>query len=217
MSDTDLKPPVAPRPDEAAEDNAKRRQILDGARRVFLSDGFDGASMNDIARTAGVSKGTLYVYFDSKEALFEALIRTERREQAERYLALCEDETDVASVLTQVATGLLEALSKPQAVAHVRMVLGVAAKFPQVGKAFYEAGPLHGAEKLAAWLERQRAAGRLAIDDPLAAAHQFLDLAKAGLIGPLYFGLRDSLTKDDIERNAQSAVRLFLASYEVRA
>jgi len=54
----------APRNDE------KIRQILDGARRVFLADGFDGASMNDIARVAGVSKGTLYVYFQSKEALF---------------------------------------------------------------------------------------------------------------------------------------------------
>ncbi|MBV8107083.1 MAG: helix-turn-helix transcriptional regulator, partial [Hyphomicrobiales bacterium] len=54
---------------------AKRRQIMDGARTVFLSAGFDGASMNDIARAAGVSKGTLYAYFTSKEELFEAIIR----------------------------------------------------------------------------------------------------------------------------------------------
>ena len=59
-------------------------QIMDGARTVFLRDGFDGASMNDIARVAGVSKGTLYVYFDSKEQLFEALIREDRKQQAER-------------------------------------------------------------------------------------------------------------------------------------
>ena len=62
------KPPELP-----ATDSAKRRQILDGARRVFLSAGFDGASMGEIAKAARVSKGTLYVYFDSKEALFEAL------------------------------------------------------------------------------------------------------------------------------------------------
>ena len=68
----------------SVQESAKRRQILDGARRVFLADGFDGASMNDIARVAGVSKGTLYVYFDSKEALFEALIREDRKQQAER-------------------------------------------------------------------------------------------------------------------------------------
>jgi AcrR family transcriptional regulator len=54
------------------EDSAKRRQIMDGARKVFLAEGFDAASMGEIARKAGVSKGTLYVYFDSKERLFEA-------------------------------------------------------------------------------------------------------------------------------------------------
>ena len=63
---------------------AKRRQIMDGARTVFLSAGFDGASMNDIARAAGVSKGTLYAYFASKDDLFEAIIRGEFAQAAER-------------------------------------------------------------------------------------------------------------------------------------
>ncbi len=64
--------------------NAKRRQIVDGARAVFLSAGFDGASMNDVARAAGVSKGTLYAYFSSKEEMFEAIIRGEYAQAAER-------------------------------------------------------------------------------------------------------------------------------------
>lgn len=216
MSDAHLEESDLSSSGDAAQDNVKRRQILEGARRVFLSDGFDGASMNDVARAAGVSKGTLYVYFDSKEALFEALIRAERPDQAERFVALDASATDVPAVLSAVATALLEALAQPQAVAHVRMVLGVAAKFPQIGRAFYEAGPLHGAEKLAAWLALQKAAGRLTLDDPLTAAHQFFDLAKAGLIGPLYFGLRDRLFKDEIDRNVRSAVALFMASYGVR-
>ena len=57
-------------------DSAKRRQIIDGARQVFLAQGFDGASMGEIARTAGVSKGTLYVYFASKEDLFQVVARS---------------------------------------------------------------------------------------------------------------------------------------------
>ena len=65
-------------------ESAKRRQILEGARRVFLGRGFDAASMGEIAREARVSKGTLYVYFDSKEALFAALIEESKRETAER-------------------------------------------------------------------------------------------------------------------------------------
>ena len=56
------------------EDSSKRRQILDGARRVFMDLGFDGSSMGEIAKAAGVSKGTLYVYFNDKNALFEAMV-----------------------------------------------------------------------------------------------------------------------------------------------
>ena len=66
-----------------AEDNAKRRQIVEGARTIFLQHGFDAASMNDIARAAGVSKGTLYVYFDNKEQLFEAIVHEECQVHAE--------------------------------------------------------------------------------------------------------------------------------------
>ena len=62
----------------AGHDPAKRQQIIDGARRVFIEMGFDAASMNDITRAAGVSKGTIYVYFANKEELFEALIEEER-------------------------------------------------------------------------------------------------------------------------------------------
>src|SRR3974390_1136510 len=64
---------LSPRP-VPEEDNSKRRQILDGARKVFMDLGFDGASMGEIARAAGVSKGTLYVYFTDKCALFEAMV-----------------------------------------------------------------------------------------------------------------------------------------------
>src|SRR2546428_3918601 len=59
------------------EETSKRRQILDGARKVFMDLGFDGASMGEIARSAGVSKGTLYVYFADKNRLFEAIVEQE--------------------------------------------------------------------------------------------------------------------------------------------
>jgi AcrR family transcriptional regulator len=58
-----------PLPVAGEDDSSKRRQILDGARKVFLDLGFDGASMGEIARSAGVSKGTLYVYFADKSRL----------------------------------------------------------------------------------------------------------------------------------------------------
>src|SRR5436190_12762234 len=84
------------------QDRAKRRQIIEGARVVFLAQGFDGASMGEIARQAGVSKGTLYVYFDSKEALFEAIAEEECQAQAEQVFALDSNDHDVEAVLTRL-------------------------------------------------------------------------------------------------------------------
>ena len=100
-----LEPEAAGRNDGGA----KRSQIMDGARSVFLSAGFDGASMNDVARAAGVSKGTLYAYFSSKDELFEAIIRGEYAQAAERVCVFKRDCGDVRAVLTDFGVRLARA------------------------------------------------------------------------------------------------------------
>ena len=138
--------------------------MLDGARRVFLSAGFDGASMGEIAKAAGVSKGTLYTYFESKEALFEALILEERAGLAEALFRLDPDDPDTRAVLAPAWVAASSSMMvRPEHVASVRMVIGAAEKFPRIGQVFYEAGPRQGIARLGAYLERQAAAGRLLI------------------------------------------------------
>src|SRR5215471_2231261 len=88
------KPAVQP-----SEDSAKRRQIVEGARKIFLAQGFDAASMNDIARAAGVSKGTLYVYFANKEQLFAAIVEEECSAHAEDVFDLDPDDHAVEAAL----------------------------------------------------------------------------------------------------------------------
>ena len=95
------------------QDRAKRRQIMEGARTVFLAQGFDAASMGEIARQAGVSKGTLYVYFDSKEALFEAIVEEECRSTAEQLFALDSNDHDVEAVLTRLGCAYVRFLCRP--------------------------------------------------------------------------------------------------------
>src|SRR5579872_2727403 len=107
-------PNTAPTNLETLEGGAKRRQIMDCAWAVFLAAGFDGASMNDVARVAGVSKGTLYVYFDSKEKLFEALIREERRRQAERLAVFAPDDGEPRIVLRDFGSRLMEMMVRPE-------------------------------------------------------------------------------------------------------
>lgn len=216
MSNTDFAQAdkTSPEPREPhGRSDEKARQILDGARRVFLADGFDSASMNEIARVAGVSKGTLYVYFESKQALFAALIRDERRQQAEQLTPLDEGWPDVAATLRAYGVALMKRMTHADVVAQVRIVIAVAPKFPEIGRAFYESGPMHGRDRLAAFLDRQMRAGRLRTSDPLTAATQFLQLCQGDRYKELMFCVADSVSAADIEDMASTAVAAFMAAY----
>ena len=101
-------------------DNAKRRQIMAGPRELFLAQGFDAASMVEIARKAGVLKGTLYVYFESKEQLFEAIATAECDRLVERVFLLDSEDHDVEAVLTRLGCAYFGLLSRPEAMAAVQ-------------------------------------------------------------------------------------------------
>jgi AcrR family transcriptional regulator len=195
---------------EKSGGDAKVRQILDGARHIFLADGFDGASMNDIARAAGVSKGTLYVYFSSKISLFEALIRYDRAQQAEQLFQFGREEDDIGDVLTRIGLGLMRNMCRAEHLAHMRMVIGVVAKYPQIGKAFYEAGPKAGAERLGEYLAGQMARGKIASMEPTLAADQFIQLCQAGYFKSALFCVAEPEDEDAIRAGVEAAVAAFL-------
>ncbi len=194
-------------------DSAKRQQIMEGARRVFLDCGFDGASVGDIVRVAGVSKGTLYAYFPSKEKLFEAIIIEDRSKQAEALFTLDEEDRDIARVLRRLGQSFLGMLFEPTMLAFLRIVIAAAAKFPEIGKAYFDAGPCRGWQRLADYLERMTAQGVLRVDDPPLAASQFLDLCKSSLHLRMLLGDTEPPSHEAVERNLDSAVRVFLAAY----
>ncbi len=204
---------IAEREAQPGDGGAKRRQVMDGARAVFLSAGFDGASMNDIARAAGVSKGTLYAYFDSKEQLFEALIREERSQQAERLCAFPADASDPGGQLRAFGRRLIEMMARPETVAHVRVVIAATGKFPRLGRAFYEAGPRYGVQKLAARLGAFAESGALEIADAELAARQFIDLCQSGVMKRLLFGVVDCVAPAEIDAAVDAAVDVFLKAY----
>src|SRR5665213_2274033 len=157
-------------------DNAKRQQILDGARRSFLAQGFDGTSINDIVKAAGVSKGTVYAYFSSKEKLFEALVYQDRRTQAEQSTVVLDDGRPVREVLYDFSLTIVKLMSSEESIAQVRTVVAVADKFPEIGRSFYEAGPAFAIAKVGAYLSRRMAAGDLREVDTELAAFQFIDV-----------------------------------------
>jgi AcrR family transcriptional regulator len=217
MSDTSptSHPGDAPAADSGS-DGAKRRQILEGARRIFLAEGFDGASMGEIAKAAGVSKGTLYVYFDSKEVLFEALTLEEKKGLAEVLFLLDADDPDVRSVLSRLGQTFLSHLVEPRHISSVRMVIGASEKFPRFGQMFYEAGPCRGLARLSSYFDRQVEAGRLSVTDTQLAAQHFLDLCQSGLMRRLLFAVGSPPSPEEIAYYVENAIRVFFAAYGPR-
>ena len=200
---------------QTADDSAKRRQIVRGARSIFLAQGFDAASMSDIARAAGVSKGTLYVYFDNKEQLFEAIVHEECLVHAEGVFDLDPADHDVAAILTRLGTAYIQFLCNSEKASALRIVLAIADRMPEIGKIFYETGPAVGIAKLAAYLHAQTQAGVLAVDDCEIAAAQFMDACKSTLFMPVMFNFRETPGLEQIGYVVGIAVRSFLAAYRV--
>jgi AcrR family transcriptional regulator len=199
----------------AVPESAKRKQIIEGARRVFFGHGFEAASMGEIARAAKVSKGTLYVYFDSKEALFSAIIEESKRDAAEHAFEL--DETaDVRTTLTALATYLLRKISAPGHVALLRMVIGAAEKFPDLARIFFRAGPEQGARKLAGYFAAEAARGRLAVEDPEIAAWQFLGMCNHPTLIGVVLAAQEPPDAARTLALAEATVATFLAAYAPR-
>jgi AcrR family transcriptional regulator len=209
MSDT----VVLERPTEGAEDSAKRRQIVEGARAIFLANGFDAASMMDIAKEAGVSKGTLYVYFKNKEELFAEIVKLQCTTHAEGAFVLDPADHDVEKVLTRLGSEYLNFLCSPEKAATLRIVIAIADRKPEIGKVFYETGPAYGISRLETYLKAQVGAGALVIDDCNLAAAQFLDICQATLFKPVLFNFAPTPSKAQIKHVVDSAVRMFLAAY----
>jgi AcrR family transcriptional regulator len=194
----------------------KRRQVLDGARTVFFAQGYDGASVGDIAKAAGVSKGTIYVYFQGKEDLFLALVAEEKEDRAERFDRLDAGNADVAATLTALGTDFAMRMVRPSSIALLRVIIGAAEKFPHIGRSFYETGPREGYAKLARFLDMHVAAGRLSIPDTGQAAIQFLDLCMSGLLRPMLFNALPAPAPADVHTSVEGAVRVFMRAFGPR-
>jgi AcrR family transcriptional regulator len=197
------------------EDSSKRRQILDGARKVFMDLGFDGASMGEIARSAGVSKGTLYVYFTDKSRLFEAIVEEESLEQGKVAFNF-DPERDVTITLTEFGQAYIQLLCRPGGGSATRTVMAIAERMPEVGRRFYDNVVAHTIARLAAYLEAHNVPGELAIEDCQLAAAQFMQMCQALLFMPFIFQAAPAPSAERITEVVESATKMFLAGYRAK-
>lgn len=191
-------------------------QVLEGARAVFMAVGFEGASVDEIARSAGVSKATLYAYFPDKRLLFLEVVRAECQRQADEAVAQIDPEAPPGVVLRWGARRIVEFYTSEFGRGVTRLRAAESERFPELGRQFYEAGPEMARLRIGEYLAAACARGELAIDDIPLAADQFVKLCEADLLDRVTCGVQTRFSEAEMARVIDGAVAMFLARYGVR-
>lgn len=195
--------------------DARREAILDVAQEVFLEEGFAAGSMSTIASRLGGSKGTLYNYFKNKDELFEAFVQRRCFWHQEAIFGELVAGASAEDALLRIARAYLRTTLSDISLRSLRLVIAEAERAPEIGRKFYENGPMRGAERLArmmaGWAER----GEIAIEEPLSAAKFFLGLCKGKFYMSRLLNVSPELTDEEIEVEARRSVRTFLQMHRV--
>ena len=194
----------------------KRRTIMDAALRLFLSRGYDGTSMEEVAVAAAVSKPTVYKHFADKEQLFREIILS----TTDQAVALVEMVTEtfansqnVEQSLRELAHRFIDNLMQPDLLRLRRLVIATAERFPDVGRIWYESGFDRALDALAGSFEVLSAQGALNVEDPLLAANHFVGLLLWIPVNRAMFTGANRYTQTQINGFAESAVVAFLLAY----
>jgi TetR/AcrR family transcriptional repressor of mexJK operon len=195
------------------ETHGKAEAILSAAERSFLARGFGAVSMDAIAREAAVSKATVYAHFVDKAALFGAVISRLNERRFGGFSAEALDPDDVEASLTTFARRFLELILSPEAIALNRIIIAEVTRFPELGEAFWQAGPARSRTQLEAFLRRATAAGTLAVPDPRIAAEQFVALARGEIHMRELLRPEGEVGRKAIAAAATAAVAVFLRAF----
>jgi TetR/AcrR family transcriptional repressor of mexJK operon len=193
-------------PTERALSDKKREAILHGAKAVFLKRGFGGASMDQVAAAAGVSKMTVYRHFGSKEDLFAGVIT----ESCQRIVADDLDQTfsrEPEQALRSFARKMTDIVFEPETAELHRIVIAESRRFPKLGRLFYQTGPQACIDALEAYLARHKGDRRFKVENPRRSAEEFLELLRGYSHLKMLLGIDKAPSKRDIDARIESAVR----------
>ncbi|MBP0446756.1 TetR/AcrR family transcriptional regulator [Roseomonas sp. SSH11] len=196
-----------------AESSPKRAAILSAGARLFMGVGYASVSMDAVAKEAGVSKATVYAHFSSKEALFGAIVGDRCSAIAAQAEELASQAPSAQGALRELGRLWMRFLLHPDSMAIHRTVIAECTRFPDLARAFYEAGPARGRIWLAHRMQEELRQGRLRADaDPGIAADHLMGMLR----GELYIrAVLGGPAPDDaaIDATVDQAVAAFLRAY----
>jgi TetR/AcrR family transcriptional regulator, mexJK operon transcriptional repressor len=212
----DLQPATAA---EAGRSGRSRQAIIEAATEVFLRRGYLGATTDEIAARASVSKQTLYKHFADKQNLFAEIILDTTVQVVEALstavASSLRDAQDVRKALRELAAGFLRGLLQPDVVRLRRLVIAEADRFPEIGRAWFDRGFDRTLVIMGEALQSLADRGLLRkLGDPTLAAYQFAGLVMYQPMNQVMFAGTDAPPPaDKLQRIADSAVEVFLAAY----
>ena len=196
----------------AASDSKRSSQMLSAAQRLFAQSGYAAVSMDDIARTANVSKATLYAHFSSKENLFAEILEAESVGIDDALSIPDIFENDAEGVLRRFAYDFARFFLDGRGLEIYRLFVTDLHRFPELVRRFHAAGPMAMRARLSRLLAQMAERGALSIDDPELAAENLAALIQGRLPFDRAIGLPPP-EPAEIERRVESALGLFLRGY----
>jgi AcrR family transcriptional regulator len=195
---------------QARCDEETRAIIFAAARHEFAANGYAAASMESVARRAGISTKTLYRLIPNKAALFEAMI-TERLDRFASGVRLraC-DGRDIEGALREALIVCGELILDGEVISLLRMILGESEKFPEIAQTFYHKAIRRTEGTLANWLQAQNQRGLIKIDDAEAAAGMLLGMLAFQPQRAFLFGQAPLPSRGLLEHRAKAVAELFL-------
>ena len=208
------------KPPEESRSARKHREIIEAASAVFMENGYEGTSMEQIAAKAGVSKQTVYKHFADKERLFSDIVLATTG-QVDRLVALVAGPLTETRALKKdlllLGRQFLASLMEPQLLRLRRLVIANADRMPELGRTWYQQGFERVFATLASCFTSLAKRHLLNVEDPLLAAHHFVGLLLWIPVNQAMFtGNDEPYTKAALDRYADAAVSAFLAAYGVK-
>ncbi|HET6436353.1 MAG TPA: TetR/AcrR family transcriptional regulator [Xanthomonadaceae bacterium] len=208
--------PAGPAAPGRPKDPEKGSAILETAKRLFLAQGFDGVSMDQIAAEAGVSKLTVYSHYGDKETLFGAAAKAWCEQQLPSSLFEARPDVPLRERLLQVGRAFFAMVSAPEAIAGHRVLCSPQLAESPVSRLFWESGPMRIQAAFAELLAKRAAAGELEVPDPARASAQFFALLKGEAHAQLVLGCCRALPRGAAEAHIAASVDMFLRAYAPR-
>ena len=196
----------------------KRQTILSAGRDLFLSNGYQGTSVDQIAASAEVSKQTVYKHFGDKHELLLAIVNNALEGTVTPFLARIRalaNTADLAADLTALAADYLRAVLQEPVVQLRRLVVGEANRVPELAQLYYDQAPARTLAAFAECFSVLHDRGLLRVPEPVDAAEHFAFLVVGRCIDQaLFCGGPDVLASIDVGGHVRAGVRVFLAAYQ---